>query len=498
MLPKGQFTWLDWAVVTITLLGMLAIGYHSAKGNKTQKDYILGGRVLNSNLVGFSLFATLFSTLSYLSYPGEMIKYGPLFCAGLLSFPVAYWVVGKFLIPKFVSMNVTSAYEILEIKLGKGSRGLASIFFLSLRYLWMSTIIYATVDIALVPILGLDERIVPLMSIILVLITVLYTSMGGLKAVVLTDFMQSMIMFLGVVLTIGIIAFKVGDLHEFLNPSYRAHWLKWDFMPRIHFRMTAFNIFIMNGMWQIMTAGSDQMAIQRYLSVRDVKAAKHSYAVSLTSSGVIQLLLALVGFMVLVFFSKYPEYLGEASIAENADQLFPLFITVGLPSGITGIIAAALIAAAMSSLSGGLNSCSAVIQEDILKKMKKFKNKEFGLSSIKKISAVLGIIVALSCFLIGYVQGNLLDVVIKVVNLVVAPLFVLFFMALFVPSATDAGTVIGGLAAFAVAILIAFFGIFDITAIWTMPFSFLSGALVGYICSKVERVAKNKNDEKNL
>ena len=262
--------------------------------------------------------------------------------------------------------------------------------------------------------------------------------------------------------------------------------------------MTAFNIFIMNGMWQIMTAGSDQMAIQRYLSVRDVKAAKHSYAVSLTSSGVIQLLLALVGFMVLVFFSKYPEYLGEASIAENADQLFPLFITVGLPSGITGIIAAALIAAAMSSLSGGLNSCSAVIQEDILKKMKKFKNKEFGLSSIKKISAVLGIIVALSCFLIGYVQGNLLDVVIKVVNLVVAPLFVLFFMALFVPSATDAGTVIGGLAAFAVAILIAFFGIFDITAIWTMPFSFLSGALVGYICSKVERVAKNKNDEKNL
>jgi SSS family transporter len=492
MLPKGQFSWLDWSVVAITLLGMLAIGYRSAKENKTQKDYILGGKRLNSNLVGLSLFATLFSTLSYLSYPGEMIKYGPLFCAGLLSFPVAYWVIGKFLIPKFVSMNVTSAYEILEIKLGKGTRGLASIFFLSLRYLWMSTIIYATVDIALVPIIGIDERLVPLVSIILVLITVIYTSMGGLKAVVLTDSLQSMIMFLGVILTIGIIAFKVDDFESFLNPDYRAHWLKWDLMPRIHSRMTACNIFIMNGMWQIMTAGSDQMAIQRYLSVRNVKAAKHSYAISLTSSAIIQLLLALVGFMVLVFFSKYPEYLDGATVADNADQLFPRFIMIGLPSGITGLIAAALIAAAMSSLSGGLNSCSAVIQEDILKKMKRFRNKEFGLSSIKRISAALGIIVALTCFLIGYVQGNLLDVVIKVVNLVVAPLFVLFFMALFVPSATDAGTVIGGLAAFAVAIMIAFLSIFGITAIWTMPFSFLAGILIGYICSKVERMAKKK------
>lgn len=488
MFSEGHFTWLDWVVVVITLIGMLAIGYHTSKGNKTQKDYILGGKKLNSNLVGLSLFATLFSTLSYLSYPGEMIKYGPVFCAGLLSFPVAYWVIGKFLIPKFVTLNVTSAYEILEMKLGKHSRTLAAWFFLSLRYLWMSTIMYATVEIALVPIFGINEKLVPLICVGLVLITVLYTSIGGLKAVVLTDSLQSLIMFLGVILTMLVVAFKVGDVNDFFNPAYRAHWIKWDFMPRLHSRMTAFNIFLMNGTWQIMTAGSDQMAIQRYLSVRDVKAAKHSYAISLTSSAVIQLLLAAVGFMVLVFFSKYPENLGGASIMENADQLFPRFIMIGLPSGVTGLIVAALIAAAMSSISGGLNSCSAVIQEDILKKMKRNDGKEYNLNSIKKISIIFGLLVAFTCFLIGYVQGNLLDVVIKIVNLVVSPLFILFFMALFVPSATDRSAVIAGLASFAAAISISLFSIFRITAIWTMPISFVAGALIGYICSKIERM----------
>ena len=103
------------------------------------------------------------------------------------------------------------------------------------------------------------------------------------------------------------------------------------------------------------------------------------------------------------------------------------------------------------------------------------------------IAVALGVVVALSSFLVAYVSGNLLDVVIKVVNLVVAPLFVLFFMALFVPWATSRGTVAGGLFAMLIAVLIAFVGIFGITALWIMPVALVSGVLSSMLFSLLDR-----------
>ena len=477
------FAWLDWLIVAVVVFGMLLIGHFSSRKTKNQDDYILGGRKLNSGLVGLSLFATLVSSLSYVSYPGEMIKYGPVFCAGLLSFPLAYWVIGKSLIPKFMSMHVKSAYEILEIRLGKWTRTLATIFFISLRFLWMSTVVFATTKVALEPIIGFPDSWVPIISLVLVMTTVIYTSIGGLRAVVWTDALQSVVMFLGAVITIIVIMSELGDMAILKEPSLYQNWEKWDWLPRGHVRMTAANIFIMNCLWQICTAGSDQMAIQRYLSVGDERKARKSYAISLSSSALIQLLLAAVGLFVMAYFTTFPELMEPGSdISSDADSLFPRFIRIGLPPGITGLIAAALMAAAMSSLSGGLNSCATVIQEDILKKMNVFRRHDFSLRDIKLTSAILGIAVAGASLLVGYVSGNLFDVTVKVVNLVVAPLFVLFFMALFVPWATDAGTFIGGLCSLLAAIIVAFSPL-GITPLWVLPVALSCGLMCGCIFS---------------
>jgi len=484
------FSALDWIVVISLLLLMIMVGFFSSKKNKDKKDYVLGGKKMNSTMVGISLFATLFSTLSYLAYPGEMIKYGPVFFTGLIAFPVAAWIVGRFLIPRFMKMNVTSAYEILEIKLGKGTRNLATAFFLTLRFLWMATLVYATVDTALIPIFGFSKVYVPLISIVLTLITVLYTTMGGLKAVVITDVLQSAIMFLGVILTIAIIVVKIGSVKAFFNPELFTNWSPMDFSIDATKRMTVGNIFIMTLLWQVCTSGSDQMAIQRYLSTKDTKTACRSYYISLISSGSIQILLAIVGLVVLTYFYYNPNMMQPGTtIFNDADTLFPRFILIGMPSGVTGLIAAAIMAAAMSSLSSGLNSSSTVIHEDIIHRLRKRKTEDSkdGMNNIKKISAVLGVVIAFSCYFISYVSGNLLDVVIKVSNLVVAPLFVLFFMALFISCSTNRGTIIGGFFSLFVAILIAFFGIFNITAIWVMPLSLIAGVIISIIFSLLDR-----------
>ena len=140
---------LDWTVVGFYFISMVMIGIYYSKRNKSVKDFVLGGKTMGSFTLGVSLFATMMSSLSYLSYPGEMIRYGPIIFAGLLAFPITHWVVGWYIIPKFMEANVVSAYELLEKKLGLSIRVMASFFFVSLRFMWMATIIYATVDTAI-------------------------------------------------------------------------------------------------------------------------------------------------------------------------------------------------------------------------------------------------------------------------------------------------------------------------------------------------------------
>lgn len=488
-----MFSVIDWVIVVLFLAVMLGIGFVSARRTKSEEDFSLGGRSMNSVFVGLSMFATTMSTLSYLSFPGEMIKYGPAFFFGCLGYPLAYFVVKRFLIPRFMEMNATSAYEILEMKLGRGTRVLATTFFLTLRFLWMSTVVYATVSTALVPIFGVSPDYIAPISVILMVITVIYSSAGGLKAVVTTDAIQTIVMFIGAVLALVLIICKLGPADSLSNPVMTAHWdpIRWGFDPVS--RLTVFNIIMMRFSWQVCTSGSDQMLVQRYLATKDIKSAAHSYKISLICNTCIELLLAAVGFFVLAYFFYTPEMMADGTtIAGDADKLFPRFILVGMPKGLTGLIAAALMAAAMSSLSSGLNSCSTVIEEDIVKKIRSRKGKDNGgsLKRIKLVSVLLGVAVTIACFFVGYVPGNLMDLIMKVVNLVTAPLFVLFFMALFVKSATDAGTIIGGLCAFAVAIAIAFFGLFGLQAIWVMPVSFVIGILTAWAASRFSRILK--------
>lgn len=493
---SASFTWIDWMVVALMFAAILWISISSSRQIKNQKDYLLGGKSLSSGMVGLSLFATLISTLSYLSYTGEMVKYGPVFIAGILSLPVAGWVVGRFIIPRIMKYNVTSAYEILEMSVGPGTRKLATFFFISLRFLWMCTIVFATVRVAIIPILGLSPNCTPYICALMILFTVLFTTIGGLKAVVTTDALQSIIMLLGSLISIVVILFKLGSFSELNNPELYSHWVKFDLLPRRNVRMTGANIFLMNLLWMICTAGSDQMAIQRYLSVKDEAGARRSYNISLITSGLMKVFLAFVGLLVMAYFTKFPAFLPEGeTVFSAADTLFPTFIRIGLPVGLTGLIASALIAAAISSLSSGLNSVSSVIQEDVLKKMDCFKGKEFSVKSIKKISLLLGLAVLGGSFFVGYVEGNLLDLTMKLVNLFAGPLFVLFFMAMFSPVKTDAGTIIGGLSSLAAAIGVSFFGIFGFVQTWNIFMALAVGIPAGMLASWIDKKINTKKYE---
>lgn len=518
--PHGLTT-ADWAVIVFYGLGMLAIGWHYWRQSRTSEDYLLGGRKMKSLPVGLSLFATLFSTISYLAWPGEVIKYGPMFLSICLAYPLVSIVVGRFLIPHIMSLKITSAYELLEVRLGLAVRLLGSTLFLLLRVLWMSVIVYATAGTVLMPLLGLDPSLTPWVCAILGGVTLVYTAMGGLRAVVWTDVLQSLILFAGAIAAIAAVTVHLGGVSAWWPKRWEPHWTEPVFYdPNI--RVTFLGAVLATFTWYVSTAGSDQMAVQRYLATRDAQAARKVLNTSLAANTLVFLLLAALGLALLAYFQTNPHYLPDGqTLYDGADLLFTRFVAVGLPPGLSGLVIAGLLAAAMSSLSAGINASCSVVIADFVDRFGLRRGRANAIPPAatprtpdppaspvvatnhspdcptaaprgsawleRCVSVVIGVLMVLLSSLVGSVQGNLLEVAYKVVNLLCAPLFGLFCMAMFVPWATAFGTLVGAAAGLAVVVSINFWeeltGVKGISFLWAMPLSFLVQMAVGMACS---------------
>lgn len=488
----------DWLVLAGYAVGMLAIGQYYARRNKTTDDYLLGGRHMSPFAVGLSLFATLTSALSYLAVPGEMIKHGPMQLVQYAVFPLIGIVVGWGLIPFIMRQQATSAYEMLEQRFGLSVRLVGATMFLTMRLVWMATILFATSDKVLAPMLGLSPQATILASVVMCVITLTYTAEGGLRAVVLTDAVQSLIMLGGAVVVIVIVTVNLGGVSAWWPQHWAAHWDE----PRFGFdstsRMTFLGMITSSFAWFICTFGSDQMAIQRWLSTRDAPAARRSLFTTLGTEAMVGVLLGLVGLALAGYFTVHPELFTEsASLVTGADRLFPRFVMVGLPAGMTGVIIAAVLAAAMSSLSSGMNSSSLVITEDFIVRFRSSPLSDANCMRIARwVSAGIGVAVILISLLVSRIEGNLLDVCYRAVNLLTAPLFVLFFLAMFVRWATTFGALVAALAGVATAVCIAYsipLGLPPISIMWIMPGSFTAGVLCGSLASLLPIGLPSKN-----
>jgi SSS family solute:Na+ symporter len=436
--------------------------------------------------VGLSLFATLFSTISYLAWPGEMIKNGPMVLSMIVAYPLVAIVAGWFMIPYIMKLKITSAYELLETRLGLSVRMLGSTLFLLLRLLWMATIVYATADAVLVPLMGVDSAWTPWVSTVLGLVTLIYTAMGGMKAVVVTDVLQGLILFFGAVVALVLITYEMGGIAAWWPTHWAAHWTEpvfYDPNIRISFLSASLATFT----WYIATTGSDQMAIQRYLATRDAPAARRVLNTSLVADAVVFLLLSSLGLALLAYFTIHPELLAPGqSLVEHADELLTRFIVVGMPPGLSGLVVAGLLAAAMSSLSAGINSCCSVITVDYVDRFGLRRPDAAGTRRATLepvISVLVGVVVLVLSTYVSQVEGNLLDKAYKVVNLLSTPLFGLFFMAMFVRWATALGTWGGAAVGVGFVVAINYWeeitGTKGISFFWAMPISILAQIAVG-------------------
>jgi len=329
--------------------------------------------------------------------------------------------------------------------------------------------------------------------IVLGAITVIYTSMGGLRAVVFTDVVQTLILFGGAILTLVLVTVYLGGVSAWWPTEWLTHWPKpvWGYQPGV--RVTFFAGFLATFTWYICTSGSDQMAIQRYLATRDVKAARFVLGTSLVASTLVTVIMISVGLAIYAYFLANPHLLPDGqTMLSDADEVFPRFIAIGMPVGVSGLVVAGLLAAAMSSLSSGINSSCSVITVDFIDRFRRRRQGQPETDHVKLaryVSVLVGVVVVVLSFGVQMVEGNLLELAMKVVNLLTAPLFGLFFMAMFVRWATGPGTLVGAAFGLVVVVTISFWkdftGSVGIGFLWAMPLSLLAQVVVGMLVSLV-------------
>jgi SSS family solute:Na+ symporter len=190
------------------------------------------------------------------------------------------------------------------------------------------------------------------------------------------------------------------------------------------------------------------------------------------------------GLAVLGYFQARPEELKSGwAVATDADKLMPHFVVVGLPTGMTGLVIAAILSAAMSSLSSGLNSSSAVIVSDFVGRAGgRAMTPKDEVRIARYTSVVVGVVAVGLSLVVGGLAGNLLELCFKVVNLLAAPIFVLFFLALFVPRATPTSAVAATVASVTAAAAVAF-GWGGRWFLWSQPAALTAGVAVGTLAS---------------
>lgn len=482
---------LDLAIVILCAFLLLGIGLYFARRQKTTEDFFVAGRNRSPVLAGVSLFAALFTIIAYIGVPGEVVQNGPVLVFGsVAALPFSYFVITRYLIPSFMRLPITSGYELLETRLGRPVRLTASITFICVRLVWMSLVVYAA-SVVLVNVTGCDRRWLPLIGATIGLIATLYTLAGGIEAVMTTAVLQFALLLLGAALTVGLITLYAGGVRAWWPQQAPAHWMPQPFFSADpHVRLTVVGTFISYFISTVCAGGSDQVAIQRYLTTRNAAAASRAVMFGHLSVGITLLSLGCVGTALLGYFSLHPEQLPPGTVlGRGGDGLFPYFLGHGLPTGVSGLVVAGLLTAAVSGVAPGINSIIAVLNQEVIEPLVRRGTTAEGskMKIARLLSLGIGVIITLGSLAMSLVAGNLVEVSSKTVNVFFYPMFGFFFLALFVRFATSTGAILGAIYGLTTAIVVGYWdaltGMPRVSFQWIGPTSMLVTLVAGCLFS---------------
>jgi SSS family transporter len=341
---------LDFAIIAMYLAGITLFGLHFRNRRRSLREYFLAGRDIPWWAIALSIMAAETSTLTIVSIPGLAYDTNFTFLQVVMGYVLGRVVISLVLLPHYFRGDLYTAYELIERRFGRRLRSLTAGLFLLTRAAAEGVRVYA-VSIVVSIALGTGE----VASIaIITLLTLIYTFEGGLAAVIWTDVVQTVIYVGGTLVGIATILHLVpGGWMTIHAAAAAANKLQvFDFRRSIWIPYTFWSGVIGGTFFTVASHGTDQLIVQRLLAARGRKQS----ATALVSSGIA--ILFQFALFLTVGFLLWAYYRVPSAVFGKPDRIYPTFIVTRLPHGISGLLIAAILAAAMSNLSAALNSLS--------------------------------------------------------------------------------------------------------------------------------------------
>ena len=390
MASATYFNLADWIVIAVYLLGIVALGVWFGKDQRNTRDYFLGSKNIPWWGIGVSIVAAETSALTIIGVPA--IAYGGniLFIQMIVGYVIARIILAIVMVPHYLSGEIYSPYQLLEVHLGPAPRKLAGALFLFLETMAAGVRVFvACIPIRLMlgeGICSLGGLVDPILGAILIFVglSLLYTYIGGVKAVIWTDAVQFGLFLAGGLFALFYIPTLVdGGWNAVLNKATEAGKLTW---LNTHFSFAApFNIWmgIIGGTVMVLsTHGAEQLIVQRVLACGTIADGRKALALSAILIFPLMLTFLLVGVLLWVFYEgtghafQIPLPEARPGIKSN-DFIFPIFMMTEVPHVLKGFLIVAILSAAMSSISSAITSLASVSTMDFIKQIVKGRDEDY-------------------------------------------------------------------------------------------------------------------------
>ena len=388
-------SWIDLAVIAAYLVGTTLFGcsFFFRKGSDDAKTFMAGGGRIPGWVLALSIFATYVSSISFLALPAKAYLANWNVLVLSFSIPIAAGIAAVWFVPFYRKMTSVSAYSFLEVRFGFWARAYASGCFLLMQSVRSGMILFL-LALLLKSLLGFS---IPSVILVVGVSTMVYSMLGGLQAVVWTDAIQAIILIGGALLCLAVLGCTLPDgFVAGLKTAFDAGKFSHGSFALTDWGSETFWVTFIYGVFlNLQNFGIDQSYTQRYVAAKSEKEAVRSMFSGAMLYVPVSLVFVAIGTLLWVWVKGHPGVMPDEVLAKS-DAVFPWFIVNRLPTGITGLLVAAIIAAAMSTVSATLNSGATVLLEDYRKRFAKT-----AVSPASQIRFLRGATVALGVFSIG-------------------------------------------------------------------------------------------------
>ena len=436
---ETHFGWLNWLVLILYLVAMLGLGVYFMRRESGSDDFFRGGGRVPWWAAGISIYATMLSAITYMAIPAKAYATNWTYYPMLVTILLVSYPVVRYYLPYFRQLNITSAYEYLEVRFNAATRLMASGLFIIFMVARTALVLYLP-SLALTAVTGID---IYTCIILMGVITIIYCTMGGVEAVIWGDVIQGIIL-------VGGAFFAAAWLWGNTEGGFAGAWhLAVDndkmrlFEWSLDYRHVTFWVAILGGMANnLISYTSDQTVIQRYLTTKDVEGAKRSIWMNGLMCVFISIVFYVIGTGLYTFFKTHPAELDFTMT--KGDAIFPFFMMSQLPKGVAGLLIAAIFAATMSTISANINSVSTAFTVDFWKRLRHRVTDKEMLNVARVACVICGTVgVGIALMMATWNIMSLLDYFNTILGLLSSGLGGLFLMGLFLPRINGRSALIG-------------------------------------------------------